>query len=201
MQIEVLKIDETPDSTLSQMRVDDRFFCFIIEDGYREVKVSGQTRIPDGTYQIKKRTYGGFYEKYREKFGHRYSIEIADVSGFTDILIHIGNTIEDTRGCLLVADQAGRSGPNYVGTGGTSTTAYLRFYDAVEAAFEAGEEIEIKLMRDKQEEKQEPEPEVVKDTETDQQVIVQDIEPEVTVNNEEKEVGKKNRGCLASLFK
>ena len=75
------------------------------------------------------------------------AIQIADVPGFADILIHTGNTKEDTRGCLLVADQAGRLGPDYVGTASTSTPAYLRLYSAVERAFLAGNEITITVER------------------------------------------------------
>lgn len=147
MKIEVLKIDESKDSTLSQMRIDGAFFCFVIEDGYRAQKVAGQTRIPDGAYRVEARKHGGFFATYRRRWGHAFAIQIMDVPGFQDILIHTGNTKEDTRGCLLVADQAGRSGPDFVGTAGTSTPAYLRLYSEIERALKAGEAIEITLSR------------------------------------------------------
>ena len=147
MKLEVIKIAESPNSTLSQMRLGGAFFCFVIEDGHRAVKVAGQTRIPAGTYKVQRRTHGGFYGRYNARWGHAFAIQIADVPVFADILIHTGNTKEDTRGCLLVADQAGRLGPDYVGTASTSTPAYLRLYSAVERAFLAGEEITITVER------------------------------------------------------
>lgn len=147
MNIQVLKIAESQNSTLSQMRIDGAFFCFVIEDGHRPVKVAGQTRIPEGVYKVKRRTYGGFYDRYRARHGHAFAIELENVPGFADILIHTGNTKEDTRGCLLVADQAGRLGPDYVGTAGTSTPAYTRLYAAILRAFTMGEVVEVEVCR------------------------------------------------------
>lgn len=147
MKIEVLPIAENQNSTLSQMRVDGAFFCFVIEDGHRPVKIAGETRIPEGVYKVKQRTYGGFYERYRARHGHAFAIELENVPGFADILIHTGNTKEDTRGCLLVADQAGRLGPDYVGTAGTSTPAYTRLYAAILRAFTMGEVVEVEVCR------------------------------------------------------
>lgn len=64
-------------------------------------------------------------------------IELADVPGFTGILIHPGNTDDDTAGCLL---------PNYSGTctsngifGGQSVPAYFDLYTKLIGAVEAGE--------------------------------------------------------------
>lgn len=148
MKIEVIKIAESADSTLSKVLINGVFFCFAIEDGYRPVKVAGQTRIPDGLYKIVQRKHGGFYARYKKRFGHTFAIQVADVPGFQDILIHMGNTKNDTRGCLLVADQAGRSGLDYVGAAGTSTPAYLRLYSEIEKAFTAGEAVEIEYRRD-----------------------------------------------------
>ena len=64
-------------------------------------------------------------------------LHVQDVTGFQFILIHIGNTDEDTAGCLLVGDQA-------VTTEGDmrvnlSKVAYLKFYPLVIDAAEKGE--------------------------------------------------------------
>lgn len=147
MKIEVIKIAESQNSTLSQMRVDGEFFCFVVEDGARPVKIAGETRIPAGVYKVSKRTHGGFYRRYTARWGHKFVAELEGVPEFSDILVHTGNTNADTRGCLLVADQAGRMGPDFVGTPGTSTPAYLRFYKAVERAFDEGEEVTVEVVR------------------------------------------------------
>jgi hypothetical protein len=65
------------------------------------------------------------------------------------VLIHIGNTVADTRGCLLInsgisIDQYVEK-PDFSGTG--STPAYKLFYDLVEKAFERGEEVTIEIFR------------------------------------------------------
>lgn len=129
------------------MLVDGEFFCFVIEDGARRVKIAGETRIPAGQYKVVKRTFGKFYERYKKKWGHKFAIEIQGVPDYTAILFHTGLTHLDTRGCPLVADQAGRLGGDYVGTAGTSTPAYLRLYAAVARALDDGEEVMVEVVR------------------------------------------------------
>lgn len=142
MEIEVLKIEGTPNSTLSKMRIDGAFFCFVIEDGYRAEKIPGETRIPDGRYRIVKRTVGSFYERYRKAYGHKFAIQVEGVPNFEFILFHTGNKVSDTRGCSITGDAAGKEpGGNFFIPAGFSTNAYLRFYDAVEKAFDSGDEI------------------------------------------------------------
>ena len=62
------------DSTLGLLfergDVDDNWLCFTLEDEHRDVKVAGETRIPDGVYPLKIRTHGGFHTKYKEKYNH-----------------------------------------------------------------------------------------------------------------------------------
>jgi hypothetical protein len=119
----------------------------MIEDGYREVKDPGKTRIPGGRFEIKKRTWGEHFERYRKKFGHKFSIEITNVPGFTNILLHIGNFIRDTSGCPL---------PNYgivynqekkIFSGSQSTAAYLDFYRIIAEAFDQGKRVFITFDR------------------------------------------------------
>lgn len=148
MKIDVIKLIETKNSTLSKLMVDDSFFCFVVEDGYRAEKIPGETRIPDGVYNVIKRTEGSFFSRYKKNFGHAYALELENVPGFQYILIHTGNTVEDTRGCLLVADGAAMNKGNFVGVPGTSTPAYLRLYTRIDAAFKAGETVSIALSRE-----------------------------------------------------
>jgi hypothetical protein len=147
MLIEVKKIMEFPDRTLSQMTIDGKHFCFVLEDGHRDVKVAGETRIGEGLYDVVQRTIGGFYEDYRAKFGHKFSIQIKDVPNFEQILIHIGNFPKDTRGCLLIAyDIITTATPTRVELR-RSTDCYKVFYILVEAAFRRKEAVQIKITR------------------------------------------------------
>ncbi len=146
MNIFVEEIGTTPGSTASQMFVDNKPFCFVVEDGYRDVKIAGETRIPPGRYQVRKHHTGRFFDKYKREFGHDFAIHITNVPGFEWILIHIGNTPVDTRGCLLVNGGIGldREG-NYSGI--LSTVTYKSLYEKVAAAFSKGEEVWIEVYR------------------------------------------------------
>ena len=108
MELEVLRISSQKDSTngiLFDVTGGKRkFLCYTLEDEYRKDKVKGETRIPAGTYDIILRKVGSFHTKYSEKFKdmHKGMLWVKDVPNFEYILIHIGNTDEDTSGCLLV---------------------------------------------------------------------------------------------------
>ena len=119
------------DSTISKVMVDGNFVCFGLEDEYREEKVSKETRIPAGTYRVTLRTEGSHHSRYSNKFPdfHKGMLQIRDVPNFKWILIHIGNTDEDTDGCLLVGSQAiTEPGEMKIIS---STVAYKRFYPMV----------------------------------------------------------------------
>lgn len=104
MHIEIKRFISDDDSTLSIWRVNDKYECFAVEDEFRETKVPRETRIPCGFYHVGVRTYGSFHDRYSKKFSdfHMGMLEILDVKGFTDVLIHIGNSDEDSAGCLCV---------------------------------------------------------------------------------------------------
>ncbi len=65
------------------------------------------------------------------------------VHGFTDILLHIGNTDDDTAGCLLVGNtaEANITAPGRIGS---STSAYLRIYPVIAQMIENREEVWIR---------------------------------------------------------
>ena len=132
MKLEVLRISSEKDSTsgiLFDTTNDKKFLCYTLEDEKRDEKVMGETRIPEGTYEIKLRTVGGFHQKYTKRFGniHRGMLHITSVPGFDYILIHCGNTDEHTAGCLLVGDSQENNQLIKNGFIGKSTQAYKRF--------------------------------------------------------------------------
>ena len=131
MEILVDRFISDEDTTISRVMVDGRFVCFGLEDEYREEKVVGETRIPAGTYSITLRTAGRHHPKYQRRFPdiHRGMLHIMNVPNFTWILIHCGNTDEDTEGCLLVGSQAiTQPGDMKIVS---SAAAYRRFYPMV----------------------------------------------------------------------
>ena len=132
--LEVMRYSSGADSTLGLLFENGpegrEFLAYTLEDEFREEKLSAETRIPEGTYDIKLRTVGGFHSRYAAKFGtpwHKGMLHVQDVPGFEYILIHTGNTDEHTMGCLLVADS---STQNITKDGfvGASVSAYKRIY-------------------------------------------------------------------------
>ena len=157
MEITLEEIATAPNSTRSQMFVGGHPFCDAIEDGYRDPKIPGETRIPGGRYEVVMRTHGRFFLEYHRRFGHEFALEIKDVPGFSDVLIHIGNSNKDTRGCLLVCYESGvedlrkvilkepKARPDFIGA--RSTEAYKALHDQIRLAFERGERVFISIFR------------------------------------------------------
>jgi hypothetical protein len=104
--IKVLRYTDDGETTLGLLYIDDKFYCYTLEDTFREVKVKGKTRIGAGSYKvdfIKELTpLTLLYRKTRDWFD--YHLEIKNVPEFTGVYIHNGGTSADTEGCLLVAD-------------------------------------------------------------------------------------------------
>jgi hypothetical protein len=151
MELEVLRFSSQKDSTnglLFNITGGKRtFVCYTLEDEHRDKKVKHETRIPQGTYQIKLRTWGGFHTKYSRRFAdvHVGMLEITDVPNFTDILIHGGNTDEDTSGCLLVGNSQKNNIQASNGFVGESIEAYLELYKQVKEALLRKESVTIKF--------------------------------------------------------
>lgn len=146
MNLEVERLGYGLDSTLSRLwNITDGArvpLAWCIEDERRETKVFAETAIPTGTYELALRTYGKFYDKYSSRYGHAGAIEVLNVTGFTDILWHIGNDDDDTMGCLLIGtipiiDTDGEF------TVARSADAYKRVYPIVGGALEAGERVVV----------------------------------------------------------
>ena len=142
MKLTVLRYNSESDYTDGLLFIDDKFECYTLEDESRTEKVYGETCIADGTYPIELRTVGGFNDRYLKKFGsdfHKGMLWVKDVPNFEYILIHIGNTDDDTAGCLLVGTTADKN----KGFIGASTGAYKDLYPKVLEALQRGEEVNI----------------------------------------------------------
>lgn len=149
MKIEIVEIASTTDSTASMLFIDDVHCFFVIEDGYRANKVAGKTRIPPGPYYLQARMQGRFAEQYKRKFGHPFAVEIMGIENFSDVLIHIGNTVEDTRGCPLICMgfRIDKKTGNYVGI--DSTIAYKDFFSRIKDRLDKGEYIPLIVVRNR----------------------------------------------------
>lgn len=106
--------------TLGRLFVDEGgFLCWVLEPENRGLrqdmalsqierkKVKGKTAIPTGTYRIRLRVSPKFGDKwYAKEYGGKFPY-LCDVPGFDAIMIHPGNTAEDTAGCLLPGEVQG----------------------------------------------------------------------------------------------
>lgn len=92
--------------TIGSLSIDGKKFCDTLEDRVRDLnkngvfdgdekKVYGETAIPYGTYDV--------VVDYSPKF-KRELPRLQNVRHFEGILIHRGNTAEDSAGCILVGE-------------------------------------------------------------------------------------------------
>ena len=126
MFCEILRYHSAPDVTLGVMRIDGNFVCHTLEDPYKFEKIDRETRIPAGVYRLNLRTDGGMTDRYAERFPdiHRGMLWLRDVPGFEWVYFHIGNTVGDTEGCILVGTLPGLGYRTLV----NSTAAYQKVY-------------------------------------------------------------------------
>ena len=156
MRLELYRYSSEKDSTLGMLFiVDDEtnkkdFLCFTLEDEKREVKVYGETRIPEGTYPIKYRTEGGYFAKYKKRFPNLHNdkrrvLHIDDVPNFEYILIHCGNDTSHTHGCVLVGDVISQN-INKEPFLGQSSNCYKRIYPKISNILESQKHLSIKII-------------------------------------------------------
>ena len=148
MELTLKRFKETDDATLGSLYIGDQFECYTLEDEHRDVKVAGETRIPAGRYKLVGRPYGGFYNRYKERFKpwHEGMIQLANVPNFDYILIHCGNTEKHTGGCLLVGSDYDEN----TMTIQSSAAAYERLYKKIWPEIIAGHDNNFITIFDKE---------------------------------------------------
>lgn len=135
MKIEVKRFDSGLNDTLGRLYIDGKFYCYTLEDEKRDVKVKRETCIPCGTYKV---------VFYNSPSHGKKSLMIENVPGFSYILIHPGNTEDDTMGCLLPGKRIGKlNGKRAVLD---SKIAYKEIYSVISQALEKGIDVIIKYM-------------------------------------------------------
>jgi hypothetical protein len=134
----------TADATGGELRgYNNGHICATLEDAYHPEKIHGQTRIPAGTYRLGWHASPRFDKTYRarvERAGYRYHgmIQLLDVPNYEWVLIHCGNTVADTDGCILVGNSVFHGIDGLHIPGGESVPAFLRLYPIMAEAIEKG---------------------------------------------------------------
>lgn len=153
MELLLKRIAKKEDYTIGNLYVDNVFFCDTLEDkdrGLNETqslleiqskKVYGQTAIPYGTYKIDMNTVSPkFKDRSWAKFCGGKLPRLIDVKGYNGVLIHVGNTAEDSVGCLLVGMNLEK------GKVLKSQETFRKLYEVLNEAKLRGEDIQITIV-------------------------------------------------------
>lgn len=111
------------------------------EDVIKRIKVHGETAIPTGTYRVDMDSVSprfGSVAFYKQVCGGKLP-RLVGVKGFAGVLIHAGNTAQDTHGCILVGEN------KQIGTVLNSRDTFEHLYKLMAQARAKGEEITITI--------------------------------------------------------
>ena len=152
MKLLLKRIALKPTYTIGWLYIDGQKVCDTIEDAVRDLNKNGQfdngekkvyaeTAIPYGTYDITLKIQSPKYkDRAQYKFCDGYLPRLLNVPEFDGILIHIGNTAEDSAGCILVGEN------KEVGKVLNSTATFRRVYEMLKTASDRGEPIQIEIV-------------------------------------------------------
>ena len=117
MRLKLIRKYKLPAYTIGKLYINGVYFCDTLEDTDRGLSDSisvediakrkkyGITAIPYGTYRIDMNTISPKYQKRNPTYTRAYQHKLPrllNVKGFEGVLIHAGNTANDTLGCVLV---------------------------------------------------------------------------------------------------
>ena len=115
-EITLRRMFSTPEGTFGQLEMGGVVLCMTCEEPWLDNKPNISC-IPTGTYQVVKRI--------SRKFGHHWHVQAVPKRKW--ILIHNGNTLKDTEGCILVGRNYMIGGKKTIGvTESRDTMDYLR---------------------------------------------------------------------------
>ena len=97
MEIELVRLNEVDGATLGVLLIRNWPELCTLERGWANNE-RRKSRIPEGVYDLQR--------IHSPKFGWTY--EVKDVPGRSEIIIHQGNTLTHTSGCILVGKRWGR---------------------------------------------------------------------------------------------
>jgi hypothetical protein len=107
VSISLLRYSDDGDTTLGLLSINDQFYCYTLEDAFHEEKITGETRIPAGSYPVEfRKEETELTLKYRERYPEwfTYHLQLQNVPEFNAIYIHNGGDHTNTEGCILVSD-------------------------------------------------------------------------------------------------
>lgn len=139
MKLTLKRTAKKPTYTIGKLYIDDVYFCDTIEDTDRglyqgqdlelikKIKINSKTAIPRGTYKITLNVVSPKYSKkkiYQDICKGRVP-RLLNVPGYEGVLIHIGNTADDSSGCILVGEN------KQIGKVLNSTETFRKLYNKI----------------------------------------------------------------------
>jgi len=121
-RVDLIRIEQGEDGTFGVLRINGRAWCVTLEppDNNNARSIS---RIPRGEYVCRR--------VRSPRFGTAF--EVADVPGRSHILLHPGNVVRDTQGCVLLGRNFGQlQGGRAVLNSGSTFKAFMEEFDGVD---------------------------------------------------------------------
>lgn len=117
MELLLKRIAKKPTYTIGKLYIDGEYFADTLEDRDRgltqdmdledilRIKVYGETAIPTGTYRIDMNTISPKFKDRSWAKPYKGKIpRLLNVPGFDGVLLHPGNSANDSLGCVLVGN-------------------------------------------------------------------------------------------------
>ena len=150
MEIRVERKWKKEEYTIGRLYINGVFECNTLEDKDRglkqnmpidkikEVKIAAVTAIPTGNYKINMNTVSPKYALKAWYLTNCHGAKlprIMDVPGYSGVLIHPGNTAQDTDGCILVGKN------DVMGMVTNSKNTFIKLYNKMYEAYTKNEDI------------------------------------------------------------
>ena len=131
------------EGVIGMLKNGSKFLAYTLELEWRNNQ-RRKSCIPKGTYEIAYRDFGGYYNRYNERFdNHKKGVlELQNVKDRSAILIHIGNRPSHTAGCILVGSEADTNKSIIY----DSKKAYIEVYAQAKKVLDAGKKLFIKIV-------------------------------------------------------
>lgn len=125
--VEVVRCHVSEHGTFGRLFVNDDFYCYTLEPAPSKNNIKPYP-IPEGIYDLTLKVQS---PKYRYRFPYNSFKgrvpRVLNVPGFDGILIHIGNFVKDTLGCILVGEKKNLSRLF------NSTSAYIKLFKKLDS--------------------------------------------------------------------